>query len=252
MGNPNPRTPDVIDLEPITAADGSEVWVTPGEVAATSPDAARDGLQVSAGTLRDDQRGQPLTTLPREVLAGGQDWNRIVGAIADAERGEASDVEVAVKPGGQMEVVRAGSTHQPLSTVPREILAAGDRASVVDLAEALTHDPQDVEGWRFVDDPKIPGLRFHLAPAGRRFVFFCVRSPLHGGRWLLTVLAPNLDQLMGHEHHMITKQVGGERIPVVCGPGDSTYSSLAVVRGVATKFALYHTLRVHGHVAFSA
>jgi hypothetical protein len=253
MGTTNRQTPDIIDVYPFTTPDGEEEWVTAGEETSARVEPPATSLTVRSGIVRGENDPMPLTTVPNERLAGGPDWNRIIDALSEGERGAAVDVpKIGVKPGGEMVILDQRQSQQPLSTVPRERLAAG-RATRADLAEARREDPHDAECWRFIDDPNIPGLRFTMTGTGHRFDFFCVRSPAHGGRWLLTVLQPNLDDLIGHDHHMVTASIGGETTPIVCGPGGRfNYASLSDIRGVAAKFALYHTVRPSGHVPFSA
>ena len=252
MGTTNPQMPDIIDVHPVPTPDGGEEWVAAGNETAARVEAPGTGLTVDSGVVRGEDSPTPLTTVPTERLAGGPDWNRIMDALGEGERDGADVPKIGVKPGGEMVVLDQSQSQQPLSTVPRERLAAG-RATRGDLAEARREDPEGKEDWRFVDDPNIPGLRFTMTGTGRTFVFYCVRSPAHGGRWLLTVLHPNLDDLLGHDNHMVTVSIGGETTPIVCGPGGRfNYPSLSDVRGVAAKFALYHTARLSGYVPFSA
>ena len=252
MGTTNRQMPDIIDVHPVTTPNGGEEWVAAGEETAPRVEAPGTGLTVGSGVVRGEDSPTPLTTVPTERLAGGPDWNRIIDAMSEAERAGADVPAIGVKPGGEMVFLDQSQSQPQLSTVPRERLAAG-RASRADLAEARREDPHDVERWRFIDDPNIPGLRFTMTGSGHRFDFFCVRSPAHGGRWLLTLLAPDLDDRIGHEYHMVTVSIGGETIPVVCGPGgQSVYASLSEVRGVATRVAHFHTARLSGYVPFSA
>lgn len=242
-----------IDLVPVIAADGSEEWVAPSTTAPAAAPDGPSGVTVDDGIIQHDDDTQSLSSVPTERMASGKDWNQIIGAIAAAEAGRSTDTLIQVEEGGALVPVSKGETGQPLSTVPEETMAAPALASQADLQECRRYDPNNVEGWRFIDDPTIPGLQFSLAPAGERFTFFCFRSPTMGGRWYLTVLDPNLDDLIGHENHMLRLRMGSEYIPVVCsGQGSSTHADLGEIRGAAAKFALYHTLRSHGHVPFSA
>lgn len=250
MGTQNIDRNAIIDLTPIVAENGTEEWVATTASAGT---ADSPGVVIDDGIIQRDDDAQRLSTVPTARMAADKDWNRIIGSIAAAEAGRETDTAIEVVPGGALIPVDKGQAGQPLSVVPEEVMAASGRACRSDLQEAKRHDPNNVEGWRFIEDATIPGLEFRLAPAGDVFTFFCFRSPSMGGRWYLTVLDPNLDGLIGHKDHMLRLRMGSEYIPVVCsGPGSSTHADLGEVRGAAAKFALYHTLRARGHVAFSA
>lgn len=240
----------MIDLPRVE--DGTEEWVVADS--ALRMDSASPlsgaGVVVTDGVLHSGTDDK-LSTMLTARMAGSADWNRIIETISAAEAGRETGTEIVVQPGGALVPVDRGHAGHQLSTVPEAVMAVAGRATRTDLQEARRHDPSNVEGWRFIDDEVIPGLQFSLAPAGQRFIFFCFRSPTVGGRWYLTVLHPNLDDLFGHEAHMIRVSMGAESIPIVCSAADSTHPDLARVRGAAAKFALYHTLRQNGHVPFS-
>lgn len=249
-------TDTVIDLRPVATDAGAVKWTSDHCAAAIAPPDVPGTLRVADGTVYHDTADRPaaLSTVPADRMAGQRpDWNEIIDSIRQAETSrDRSDREIAVQPGGALVPVDRGQKGPELSTVPEDIMAAPARATRDDLAEARRLDPHNVEQWDFIDHPMIPGLRFTLIPVSQPFTFFCFRDAAHGGRWFLAVLDPNLDRLIGHEHHMITATVGGERIPVVCSnPGDSSHGSLTHVRGAAGKFALYHSVRAHGRVPFS-
>lgn len=245
---PTPKgsdTDDVIDLFPQHAPDGSVVWSIPDTGPANVPIEIDDaGVMSRAGT--------PLSTLPADRMAADarewNDWNRIISTITDAEAGRRPAEEIIVEPGGELSLVRRGQADTALSKLPEDRMAAFDHDEVRRL------DPANREGWEFIADRVIPGFSFAMTPIGKQFRFFCFRSASYGGNWLLSVLHPNLDDLPGHEAHIMHVRLGsGRSIPVVCrSERRLDHPTLGEVRGTAAKFALYHSLRKHGHVPFSA
>ncbi len=252
--------PTVTDLEPTVQTDGRVVWGMPTsdllpEPVLPNPTARPASPPVVAGDGKIAFADAPehLSTLPEDRLATDDPWGRIIRSIQQGEAGSQSEDTIEVRPGGQLVPVHKDEAGTPLSTLPQDRLAAASRTSRADLEEARRLDPQNVEKWSFVDDPEIPGFRFEMAPVARVFSFFCFRVSSAGGRWYLSVLDPDLDRLVGHENHVMTLNLGGSRVPIVCRrSSDSSHANLAEVRGTAAKFALYHSLRAHGHVPFSA
>jgi hypothetical protein len=250
----------VTDLEPTVLADGRLVWSVPSSDASTSLAVPESPTGTSAipivtggGKIAFAHAPEVLSTLPEDRLATDDPWARIIRSIQQSENGARASDAVEVRPGGQLVPVHKGEAGTPLSTLPEDRLAASGRTSRADLDEARRLDPQNVEHWTFVDDQQIPGLTFEMAPVAQVFNFFCFRVAAAGGRWYLSVLDPDLDRPVGHEHHVMTLDLGGARVPIVCRRSrDSSHASLAEVRGTAAKFALYHSLRAHGHVPFSA
>ena len=246
---------EIIDLRPVTTRDGQVEWVAENAPPTDQDHLTRSEVTVGDGKVHHDLDGHhhEVSTIPTErMAAGSRDWNEIIDAIRAAESGQPTDKEVVVEPGGKLVAVERGQAGSQLSTVPEDRMAAPARATSADLAEARRLDPENQEGWRFVADHQMPGLTFTLTPVEEPFLFFCFRCPTIAGRWYLTVLDPNLDNLTGHRNHVDNVYIGGERIPVVCsGPRDSSHASLRDVRGAAGKFALYHSLRKYDEVPFS-
>lgn len=250
----------VTDLEPSVLADGRLVWAVPTTDSSTSlalrepPERpAAHPLVATEGKIAFADAPETLSTLPEDRLASDDPWARIIRSIQEGENGGRAQDTVEVRPGGQLVPVHKGQAGTPLSTLPEDRLAASGRTGRGDLDEARRLDPENVERWAFVDDHEIPGLTFEMAPVAQVFNFFCFRVAPAGGRWYLSVLDPDLDRLVGHENHVMTLDLGGARVPIVCRQNrDSSHASLAEVRGTAAKFALYHSLRAHGHVPFSA
>jgi hypothetical protein len=87
----------------------------------------------------------------------------------------------------------------------------------------------------------ISGWRFHLRPltGGPLFKFLAFRSPQDGGRFRIWPIEPNFDAHFGHKPHMITTTVGGQKVPVLCGPGGRAAATLAEARLYAAKWAVY-------------
>lgn len=182
-----------------------------------------------------------------------RDWNEIIQTIRDNEQDpEIIEAEIVAEPGGEL-VLREGKGRRELSTLPRDVMASTTATSTTDREEIRRLDPDGVEAWRWVTDGRLGGWVFEMAPLRRRFVFFAFRVPAMGNRLLLSVIEPDMDELIGHENHVMTVRLdGGTRIPVVCGSKSQLgWAGVREIRGVAAKFATYHTLRAHGRVGFS-
>ncbi len=252
--------PTVTDLKPTVQPDGSTIWAEPdtGQLPVpVTPDTATPTASPTVvagdGKVGFADAPEAVSTLPQDRLASDDPWGRIIRTIQQSENGQKTEDAVEVHPGGQLVPVRQGKPGTPMSTLPQDRLASASRACRADLDEVRRIDPRNVERWTFVDDSEIPGLTFEMTPIARVFRFFCFRVAAAGGRWYLSVLDPNLDSLVGHENHVMRLDLGGARVPIVCRrSSDSSHANLAEVRGTAAKFALYHSLRAHGHVPFSA
>lgn len=238
----------IIDLTPTTGPKGRTIWTF-----SQNHDVSSSEITVRPdGTIGRDDANSPISTIPTERMSAEGNWDRIVRSMQEAEAGRIPRDEIVVQPGGTLVPVTRGITGPQLSKMPEERMAAR-RATVHDVEEAQRLDPENREGWTFIEDPVIPGFRFHMTAVARRFVFFTFRSPSHSGQWFLSPLSPRYDDLIGHEHHMIPLQISGDQVPVVCvNNRTSAHPSLAMVRGTAGKFCAYHDFRGNGHVPFSA
>lgn len=199
-----------------------------------------------------DPPAPPGSTVACVRMAAGGGWDRIVSSIQAAEDGRVAPDEIIVQPGGQLVPVHRGRAGPSLSKLPEERMAS--EGPWPDRREIAAFDPTGMERWRFVDDPSLAGWVFTLTPVAQPFTFFCFRYASLGGGWVVSPLDPNLDALLGHEHHVISVALGGgEHVPIVCKSNrGQSHRDLSEVRGTAAKFALYHSLHRHGLVPFSA
>jgi len=182
----------------------------------------------------------PLSSIPTERMYAY--WDEIMEQIRAGEAGRRSP-KLTVNPGGEIAVQQHGES-TPLSTVPEERMYAVDRTDDSDdLAEIRRYDPSNVEMWTWVPHRAIPGWKFEMSPVGVRFAFFAFRSSLHGGHWLLSCWHPRYDADLGHDSHVVALYVASnEQVPIVCRSQSRLWSySLSEVRGLASKFAIYHT-----------
>ena len=196
---------------------------------------------------------QKLSVLPRDrMAAGSEDFNHIVEMIRQAEEGRSTPDQIEVHPGGSLVAVDKNATSRGLSVLPQDRMATVDHPSAREIRQL---DPNNVEKWEWVDDPVIPGWKFEMAPAHRRFSFFTFRASTYSGHWLVSPITPNLDELVGHETHVIKTNIGGgAMVPIVCRRhGRMDHSNIEEVRATTAKFALYHSLRgATGMAPFSA
>lgn len=240
---------EVIDLVPQILADGSEVFMTPAEaVRPFAQDLAvrPDGV-IMVGPK--DEVAVPLSTVPAERMAGQvpAGWAAIAEQLRRKEQGLPSQ-DVVLRPGGAVELSRPGEQPTQASRLPQDVMAAGvPLPNLEEATEVMRQDPSRVEGWEPVTTSLLSGWKFRLQPISgdQVFVFLAFRNPSDGNLFRLWVLNPNMDdpKWLGHKDHMISISIGGEVIPVLCGPGGRAAPDLATARTYAAKWALY-TLRV--------
>jgi hypothetical protein len=221
------------------------------------PDVKDDEVVIKAGgemvPVSKGTAGPALSRVPQVRMAASDDeLLRMFRAIEDAEAGRQSPDEVVLEPGGAMVPVNKGTAGPALSQVPKVRMAAVDQTS---LAEWERLDPRGVEKWHWVDDKVLPGWVFEMAPLKRPFTFLAFRVPTYSGRWLLTSILPEFDDLPGHRTHVVNALIGGgKKVPVICkAQSDISCGSISESRGLAAYFAFYHTwLDVHGKPPFSS
>ncbi len=245
----------VMVLEPITDASGHTVW---SDITRTSP------LLVPAAGASDIERGpagsliahpapadtrtdtRKLSVLPSERMASQvTGWDEIVRNLRESEAGR-GEQDVEMRPGGTLEVSTPEQTSRPLSQLPKERMAglnAPPRSADID--EVKDIDPQNVEQWTPVQTGLLNGWKFRLRPepGADEFVFLAFRSPQDSNLFRIFVVKPNVDRLYGHQPHMISTTVGGEHIPVICGPEGRAARTLADARVHAGKWMAYTYLR---------
>ena len=77
--------------------------------------------------------------------------------------------------------------------------------------------------------------------------YVTVHSATSDGNALrISPLYPDLDSQYGHEPHMITARMGGEDVPVICGPAGRAARTFADARGDAAKWMVYTSYRMAG------
>lgn len=229
---------EVIDLVRVPTRDGRDVWAPPQRQ-------TRSEVVITDGVVGTED--EPLSTVPSDRMAQGPDWNRIMSSIQRQEAGQRSDDEVVVEPGGVLRPVSRGEADRGASVIPKDRMASDES-----LIRRL--DPDDLERWRYIDDPVVSGWTFRLKPARQWYRFFTFKMTSLGGKWLVTPLTPEFGDLVGtHEGHIVTVRIGSETMPVICKKrNDWGHATLKEVRGTAAKFGLYHDLRLNGQAAFSA
>jgi hypothetical protein len=110
-------------------------------------------------------------------------------------------------------------------------------------------DPGNAEQWTPVLTGEITGWAFQMTPpfVGQGpFVFFAFRSPSDGNAYRIAVLEPDMDREYGHGTHVIAIHIGGQRVPVICGPDGRSAKDLAMVRTHAAKWMTYTSARMAG------
>ncbi|MGH3853929.1 MAG: hypothetical protein ACRDR6_10640 [Pseudonocardiaceae bacterium] len=245
----------VMEFEPITDTSGHIVW---SDVTRISPQlvpaaGASDVERGPSGTLIahiDRTETRQLSVLPSERMASQPaGWAEIVRRLRESEAGRGGH-DVEMRPGGTLEVSTPKQASRPLSQLPKERMAGLNPAPrSTDIDDVKNTDPQNVEQWTPVQTGLLNGWKFRLRPeAGtEEFVFLAFRSPQDGNLYRIFVLKPNVDRLYGHAAHMVLTSVGGQRIPVICGPEGRAARTLAEARVHAGKWMLYTYLANQGH-----
>lgn len=122
-------------------------------------------------------------------------------------------------------------------------------ATVAEAQELRALDPHNVEGWTPVTSGPIDGWRFRLKDPlrdDRYFVFLTFRNPSRRNQWDISPILPIMDDAFGHDPHMIRTVIGGQSVPIICGPGGEPAPSLTAVRGVAAKWMAYTAAKLAG------
>jgi hypothetical protein len=240
----------VIDLSPSTDSTGQVIWTVPasGTSAEIEEWGERADVSLSSGSGEifhvDDQGvSRQLSRLPTERMAGVPDaWSDIVRNLNNAEEGRRHD-EVTMLPGGTLEVTKPGQASRPLSRLPQERMAGFNPGpSAADVNDVMAIDPDRVEHWTPQQTGLLNGWKFRLRPerGAPEYVFLAFRSPADGNLFRIFVVKPDVDSLYGHRPHMIKTVVGGQEIPVICGPDGRAARTLAEARTFAGKWMIYN------------
>jgi hypothetical protein len=239
----SPAKPDPVVLEPqLDPVTGDIVY---------SELRSHDGVIVQTGRDAEIRQVPPkvISRLPKERMAGTTSWEVIQSTLRADEEGVNTGADVVVIPGGELALTQAGTT-STVSRLPQSRMAAatpGPRSS--DVNELRQLDPKNVESWTPVKTGLVSGWTFRLRPPVSRqrdFVFFTFRSPSDGNAFRISPLYPNKDGEYGHSPHMIETTVGGQSIPIICGPDGAPAVTLAEVRTHAAKWMMYTSLRMAG------
>jgi len=238
----NPDEP-IIELVEVTCPDGSSVWVPQDDPLAFTANTER----AKAEEAIEDR---PTSRIPRERFAATNDPDGLaamIRQIREAESGRNVPVPV-VQADGKIRPTAAGQHENVASVVPRERFAA---APSNDTAAIHALDPQnecdwiwfdDVRGWTFALFPDV----FHTA----EYRFFVRQDPARRNEWFAYVIAPNLDEFVGHRHHL--QALDGQTV-VCLRPGFRGHESLAAVHGALAKWCVYMEFILRGLPApFSA
>ncbi len=207
----------------------------------------RGGETTAADTASDELR--PVSRIPQARMAAGS-WEEIAQELRNVEEGKRGWADVELRPGGQLVLAGRGKDTQPVSRLPQGRMAAANVGPTEADVTVLRHlDPDNAEQWSPVLTDLIAGWTFRLTPpfAGQgQFVFLAFRSPSDGNAYRIAVLHPDMDAEFGHIPHMIRAHVGGQRIPVICGPDGRPAADLAEVRTHAAKWMAYTSARMAG------
>lgn len=255
---------DVMVLEPhLDKTTGTIIYMEAAEVATQEAGPPLCSVFVSPGTdyvVRDggtivsvpadaSQQADVVSRLPEGRMAASS-WDEIAQTLRKVENGTARGSDVELRPGGTLVLTGRDGKAEPVSRLPQGRMAAANPGPTAADVETLRRlDPANVEEWAPVTSDLVAGWTFRLRPpfAGQAtFVFFAFRSPSDGNAYRIAVLEPDMDNEFGHVPHMINAYVGGQRIPVICGPVGAPAANLAEVRTHAAKWMAYTSARIAG------
>lgn len=112
-------------------------------------------------------------------------------------------------------------------------------ADQAEIAEIKRLDPDNVERWTRRQFGALRGMEFRFNarfPNPGYFRFLALKSP---SGWSVSPLHPNIDTRTGHDHHLVTRRIGGQEVPVICGPDGREATSLREAREFAVKWSVY-------------
>lgn len=190
------------------------------------------------------------TVMPQMKFSAGSGWGHVKDVIKANENGDRSNA-VVVQPGGKLTVVPRSDTEntaQPLTVLPSDRMAA---VTIQEMNELQRLDPNNMENWHPVQPPFLRGEQgwgFEMEPPFHEgfFEFLAFRDPGRNNEWQVSPIFPDYDDYHGHAPHMISTQIGGRNVPVICGPAGRTHPSLSSVRAAAAKWTAYTSARMVG------
>ncbi|MEV0548736.1 hypothetical protein [Nocardia salmonicida] len=121
-----------------------------------------------------------------------------------------------------------------------------------DIAVLKRLDPNNVGKWAVVTAPWLTGrsaLSFVFDPpyGGHAYQFLTFRDANQYGRWQISPVWPNRDELRGHRPHMIDVLVGDVRVPMICGSNAAEgYATIEDVCGATAKWSVYTSMLLSG------
>ncbi len=265
----------VIDLVPSLDRNGVEVWTSPDDQPRTgvaplgahetrTSESAGDGLVpltdapvVDRGRITTppvwanrgsgpagnagsavgaEHQDHPVSSLPTERFASQtpEQMAAMIQAIRDAEQGRASAREVTTSPDGKIRFGESGRHVEATTSLPRETFAA---PPVDDIRAIRAIDPDNLCSWYWHDESR--GWVMELRPdvfTEAEYVFLIRREPSRRNEWFAYCLAPNLDHLAGHRHHL--QLLNGATV-VCLRPGFRGHPSIRDVHAALAKWCIY-------------
>jgi hypothetical protein len=234
---------EVIDLFPAKdPRTGQLFWSA--EERNPQVEAGNANIFLRDGHVFESETGGEVSLLGKVAQGrmAGAGWDEIDQYFADEEGGRSTGMSLEARPGGEMVLVdknRAGET-QIGNAAQGRMAAANPKATLEELRVIRVLDPTNIEQWTPREFGSIRGLEFRFRsrlPEPGYFKFLVLKTG--SDAWRIAPLHPNMDDLFGHRHHMVSASIGGESVPVICGPGGRAASSLKEARDFAYKWSTY-------------
>ena len=192
------------------------------------------------------------TLLPAGSRYFGAGWGQAKEVIAANEQGD-NGTRLVVRPGGALDIASnsdVNSDGTSATILPGDRMSASGTNLAQDLRSLEQLDPANEENWTVVAPPWLndKAWTFEMKPPHHSgvFKFLTFRDPTRSSQWQLSPVYPVKDDSYGHEPHMVSTQIGGVKVPVICGPGGRTHQTLSAVRGAAAKWTHYPSAEVGG------
>ena len=194
---------------------------------------------------RERDRSQEVNVEgPRRILQGrmsaSSSWDAIDKYFFEEESGTNTGMVVEARPGGELVLVdkQAASETAIGHAAQGRMAAINPTATKEEIAAIKKIDPDNVENWTPVDIESIHGLQFRFHSRLQNPGYFTFLALKIGDReWRIAPIHPDIEDLMGHPHHMVECSIGGHKIPVICGPGGRPATSLREARDFAYKWS---------------
>lgn len=240
--------PDIIDFIEGIDENGLPIWMAPADGHFPVPvgDQSTPPEVISIDDGQVHHHGRPVSAIPNERFSASRSSDELAQMIEDIRRAEsgAHVGKIQVDPSGALLPAVPGENQNPSSTIPQERFAAHP----VGYGEIRRLDPENVCDWRWHDGAR--GWSFTLRPRTfndtDEYRFLARRDPSRRNEWYAYCLSPNLDHLVGHEHHLQRLKDQDDATVVCLRENFRGHETLQDLHGALAKWCLYIGFIIRG------